>query len=382
MEIRTDFLPLSKPSLGTEEIEAVTRCLQSGWITTGPICQAFERSLCELTTAPHAVSFTSGTAAMQLLFTVLGIGPGDEVITPSFTFASTVNMITLRGARPVFIDIDYSTLNMNPELLEDLITPRTRAIIPVHFAGAPADMGRIGEIAKRHGITVIEDAAHAVGTYCRGAHAGGSGYPAVFSFHPIKNVTSGEGGMITLYDEKMEKRLRLLRFHGIERDAWKRYGKGGNPDYDIQEPGYKYNLPDLLAAVGMAQMGKWRDLNRRRAELAARYLTGLRNIAGLELPGLPLYPHVHAWHLFVVKVASLSRERFLAGLSEFNIGYGLHFPVTHRLRYVRERFGDFAAQLRETERAADRIVSLPLYPGMADNDVDYVCAAVREILRG
>jgi UDP-4-amino-4-deoxy-L-arabinose-oxoglutarate aminotransferase len=380
MKIRADFLPLSKPSLGTEEIEAVTRCLESGWITTGPVCQAFERSLCELTTASHAVSFTSGTAAMHLLLTALGIGPGDEVITPSLTFASTVNMITLRGARPVFIDVDYSSLNMNPELLTDLITPRTRAIIPVHFAGTPADMGRIGETAARYGITVIEDAAHAVGTYCRGVHAGGSGYPAVFSFHPIKNVTSGEGGMITLNDGELENRLRLLRFHGIERDAWKRYGKGGNPDYDIQEPGYKYNLPDILAAVGLAQMAKRRTLNRRRAELAGQYLAGLRNIPGLELPGSPPYPHVHAWHLFVVKVASLSRERFLERLSEYNIGYGLHFPVTHRLRYVRERFGDFAGQLPETERAADRILSLPLYPGMTDDDVGYVCEAVREIL--
>ena len=380
MKIRPDFLPLSKPALGDEEIEAVARCLRSGWITTGPVCRDFEQSLQNLTGAARAVSFTSGTAAMQLLLAVLEIGPGDEVITPSLTFASTVNMIALRGARPVFIDIDYPTLNMNPDLLEALITPRTRAVIPVHFAGAPVDIPPITALAQRHGLVVIEDAAHAVGTYCREVHAGGSGWPAVFSFHPIKNVTSGEGGMITLADEDMERRLRLLRFHGIERDAWKRYGKGGNPDYDIHEPGYKCNLPDVLAAIGVAQMAKWTDLNRRRAELAGRYLAGLAGVDGLELPGIPSFPHVHAWPLFVVKVTAMSRERFLARLSDYNIGYGLHFPATHRLRYVRERYGDCAAALPKTERAADLIVSLPLYPGMSDDDADYVCDAVREIL--
>ena len=381
MNIREDFLPLSKPAIGPEEIEAVTRCLLSGWITTGPVCQTFEKALCELTAANNAISFTSGTAAMHLLLTALEIGPGDEVITPSLTFASTINMIILRGARPIFVDIDYKTLNLNPALLETLITDRTKAIIPVHFAGAPADMGPILEIAQRRGLLVIEDAAHAIGTYYRGVHAGGFGYPAVFSFHPIKNITSGEGGMITLYDAELEKQLRLLRFHGIERDAWKRYGKGGNPDYDIQHPGFKYNLPDILAAIGVAQMSKWQVMNKRRTELAGQYLRGLKDVAGIELPESPEYDHVHAWHLFVVKVTAMRRGRFMEQLSEYNIGYGLHFPVTHRLQYVRERFGDLDALLPETGRAADLIISLPLYPGMADDDVTYVCAAIKEIIR-
>jgi len=381
MKNREDFLPLSKPAIGPEEIEAVTRCLQSGWITTGPVCQAFEKTLCELTEASHAVSFTSGTAAMHLLLTALGIGPGDEVLTPSLTFASTINMIVLRGARPVFVDIDYETLNMNPALLEPLITDRTKAAVPVHFAGAPADMDPLLEIARRRRFPIIEDAAHAIGTYYRGVPVGGFGCPAVFSFHPIKNITSGEGGMITLYDAELEKQLRLLRFHGIERDAWKRYGKGANPDYDIQQPGYKYNLPDILAAIGLAQMSKWQALNKRRVELAGKYLAGLKDVAGIELPGSPDYPHVHSWHLFVVKVTAMSRERFMDQLSEYNIGYGLHFPATHRLRYVRERFGDIAALLPMTERAADRILSLPLYPGMDDADVVYVCDAIKEIMK-
>jgi UDP-4-amino-4-deoxy-L-arabinose-oxoglutarate aminotransferase len=318
---------------------------------------------------------------MHLLLTAMGIGPGDEVITPSLTFASTVNMIALRGARPVFADIDYGTLNMNPALLEPLITDRSKALIPVHFAGAPADMDAILGIAGRYGLPVIEDAAHAVGTYYRGVHAGGFGCPAVFSFHPIKNITSGEGGMITLDDADLEKQLRLLRFHGIERDAWKRYGKGGNPDYDIREPGYKYNLPDILAAIGLAQMSKWRHLNERRAHLAGLYLTGLKDVNGIEMPLSPDYPHVHAWHLFVVKVTGIGRQRFMERLSDYNIGYGLHFPVNHRLEYVRQRFGNAAEIIPVTERVAERILSLPLYPGMADGDVSYVCEAIREILK-
>lgn len=317
---------------------------------------------------------------MHLLLKALGIGPGDEVLTPSLTFASTVNMIVMSGARPVFVDIDYGTLNMNPVLLEPLITDRTKAVVPVHFAGAPADMEPIMEIARRRGLLVIEDGAHAIGTYYRGVHAGGFGCPAVFSFHPIKNITSGEGGMITLYDGELERQLRLLRFHGIERDAWKRYGKGGNPDYDIQQPGFKYNLPDVLAAIGVAQMSKWQALNSRRTELAGQYLAGLKDVSGMELPVSPDYPHVHSWHLFVVKMTAMNRGRFMERLSDYNIGYGLHFPATHRLAYIRERYGDLAAVLPETERAADRIISLPLYPGMTDADVFYVCEAIRDIL--
>ena len=224
MNIREAFLPFSRPSIGSAEIEAVVRCLKSGWITTGPLCQSFEGKFRELTGASHAISLSSATAGMHLVLLALGIGAGDEVVTPSMTFASTVNMIAMLGAKPVFVDVRYDTLNLDADLLEEKITSRTRAVIPVHFAGAPADMDRILDVAGRHGIPVIEDAAHAVGTHCRGTHAGGFGHTAIFSFHPIKNITCGEGGMITHSDEELEKKLRLLRFHGIERDAWKRYG--------------------------------------------------------------------------------------------------------------------------------------------------------------
>ena len=264
MKIRKDFLPFSRPSIGETEINNVVACLKSGWITTGALCKEFEDRFCGLTGAKQAITLNSATAGMHLMLTALNLQPGDEVITPSMTFASTINMIALRQAKPVFIDMDYDTLNINCDLIEGKITPRTKVIIPVHFAGAPADMDRINAIARKHHLVVIEDAAHAVGTYYKGIHAGGFGHAAIFSFHPIKNITTGEGGMITLNDADLENKLRLLRFHGIERDAWKRYGKGGNPSYDIMDAGYKYNMPDLLAALGLAQLERWQELNVRR----------------------------------------------------------------------------------------------------------------------
>jgi UDP-4-amino-4-deoxy-L-arabinose-oxoglutarate aminotransferase len=378
MKIREKFLPLNRPSIGVTEIAGVTECLKSQWITTGPLCKTFEDQFQTLTGARHAVSVVSATAGMHLALMSLGIGQGDEVITPSMTFASTINMITLLGARPVFVDVYYDTLNINADDIEARITSRTKAIIPVHFAGAPADMMRIMEIADRHHLLVIEDAAHAVGTCYRGVHAGGFGGMAVFSFHPLKNITTGEGGMITHSDDHLEKKLRVLRFHGIERDAWKRYGKGGNPEYDIEEPGYKYNLTDIQAALGIAQLGRLEEFNRRRSELVNLYREGLGDMEGLELPGDPPYPHTHSHHLFVVKINAMERSQFMERLSEYNIGYGLHFPACHLLKYVKNRFR--LTCLPETERAAGKILSLPLFPDMTQDDVSYVCAAVREIL--
>jgi UDP-4-amino-4-deoxy-L-arabinose-oxoglutarate aminotransferase len=380
MNVREEFLPFSRPSIGEREVAEVTACLRSGWITTGPRCLELEARFRERTGARCAVSLTSATAGMHLILLALGIGPGDEVITPSMTFASTVNQIVLAGAAPVFVDVDYDTLNLKVGQVEERITPRTKAVIPVHFAGAPADMDLLMEVARRRGIAVIEDAAHAVGTTYRGIHAGGFGNPAIFSFHPIKNMTTGEGGMVTLDDEALERKIRLLRFHGIERDAWKRYGKGGDPSYDIREPGFKYNLTDLQAALGVVQLDRVEEFNARRRFLVDLYRERLAGIGGLDLPGVPDYPHGHPWHLFVVKVSAPSRERFMEGLAERNIGYGLHFPAVHRLAFVRERFGDASSRLPETERAADRILSLPLYPDLTEEDIAYVCDAVREIL--
>ena len=381
MKIRKDFLPFSRPSVGETEINGVISCLKSGWITTGALCKAFEDKFCQLTGAKQAVTFNSATAGMHLMLKSLKLEEGDEVITPSMTFASTVNMIALHNAKPVFVDIEYATLNINCDLIEDKITSKTRAIIPVHFAGIPVDMDKINRLARKYCLTVIEDAAHAVGTYYKGIHAGGFGHPAIFSFHPIKNITTGEGGMITLSNAGHEKKLRLMRFHGIERDAWKRYGKGGNPSYDIMEPGYKYNMPDLLAALGLAQMERWKEFNDRRKVLAELYLEGLKGLPKLDLPQVPEYEHTHAWHLFIVKVKDYPRDDFMEKLADYNIGYGLHFPPAHALSYVRKKVGWAGRSLPETKRAAERIISLPLFPDMTEKDVHYVCRAVKEILK-
>jgi len=381
MQKRNDFLPFSRPSIGEAEINSVVACLKSGWITTGALCKEFEDKFCGLTGAGQAVTLNSATAGMHLMLTALNLQPGDEVITPSMTFASTVNMIALRQSKPVFVDIDYDTLNINCEVIEEKITRQTKAIIPVHFAGAPVDMDKINELARKYHLTVIEDAAHAVGTYYKGIHAGGFGHAAIFSFHPIKNITTGEGGMITLSDADLEKKLRLLRFHGIERDAWKRYGKGGNPAYDIMEPGYKYNMPDLLAALGIAQFERWQELNERRQTLARLYLTGLQGTDGLDLPQVPRYDHIHAWHLFIIKLKDYFRDAFMQKLADYNIGYGLHFPPAHTLSYVNSKYNGSNMRLQETNRAADKILSLPLFPDMTEDDVQYVCTAIKEILK-
>jgi dTDP-4-amino-4,6-dideoxygalactose transaminase len=381
MKIRKDFLPLSRPSMGGKEIQGVVTCLKSGWLTTGPLCKAFEEKFCELTGASYALSVSSGTAGMHLMLLGLDIKRGDEIITPSMTFASTLNMITLCQAKPIFVDIHYDTLNINADLIKEKITEKTKVIVPVHFAGAPVDMDKILGIAKKYDLFIIEDAAHGLGTYYKGVHVGGFGHRAIFSFHPLKNITTGEGGMITHNDDHLESRLRLLRFHGIERDAWKRYGRGGNPGYDIHTPGFKYNLTDIQAALGLAQLSRLEKLNSRRRQLADLYRRGLEGVEGLELPGVPAYTHTHAWHLFVIKVLSMDRERFMQKLSEYQIGYGIHFPAGHRLSYIQQRYKLKKGELKETERANGKLVSLPLFPDMKKEDVSYVCEAVQEILR-
>jgi len=381
MKIRKDFLPLSRPSIGEKEIQGVVTCLKSGWLTTGPLCKAFEEKFCELTGASYALSVSSGTAGMHLMLLGLDIKRGDEIITPSMTFASTLNMITLCKAKPIFVDIHYDTLNINADLIKEKITEKTKVIVPVHFAGAPVDMDKILGIAKKYDLFIIEDAAHGLGTYYKGVHVGGFGHRAIFSFHPLKNITTGEGGMITHHDDHLESRLRLLRFHGIERDAWKRYGRGGDPEYDIHTPGFKYNLTDIQAALGLAQLSRLEKLNSRRRQLADLYRRGLEGVEGLELPGVPAYAHTHAWHLFVIKVLSMDRERFMQKLSKYQIGYGIHFPAGHRLSYIQQRYKIKKGELKETERANGKLVSLPLFPDMKKEDVSYVCEAVQEILR-
>jgi UDP-4-amino-4-deoxy-L-arabinose-oxoglutarate aminotransferase len=369
-----DFIPMSKPFFGSEEIEAVTEVIRSGWVTTGPKCARFEEDFARYTGAASAVALSSGTAGMHLLLKAMGIGQGDEVITPSMTFASTVNQIVLAGAKPVFADIDYDTLLIKPQDISRLITKKTRAVIPVHFAGAPADMESLE--AACGSIPIIEDAAHAIGTFYKGAHIGAR-HAAVFSFHPIKNITTAEGGMITGGPKNIIDKVRLLKFHGIERDAWKRYGKASDPTYDIEEPGFKYNLTDLQAALGIVQLKKIGEINAGRTRIAQRYLNSLAPVRGLDLPGVPPYDHVHSWHLFIIKSRSIDRKTLMRELAERDIGYGLHFPACHTLKYIQKLFG--RADLPETEAAAERVLSMPLYPFLDDIRVDRVIAALKDI---
>lgn len=371
-----EFIPMSRPYLGKDETDAVCEVLKSGWITTGPKCAEFETAFARFTGAPAALTVSSGTAGMHIILKTMGIGNGDEVITPSMTFASTVNQIVLAGAKPVFVDVDYDTLLVDPEDIAKKITGRTRAIIPVHFAGAPADMDAIEAVAGN--IPIIEDAAHAIGTYYKGRHIGQENL-AVYSLHPIKNITTAEGGIVTGKDSDFMQRLRLMRFHGIARDAWKRYGKASDPTYDIAEPGFKYNLTDIQAALGLVQLKKIEEINARRSQIALQYLRGLSCVDGLDLPGIPSYEHIHSWHIFVVKVTSMSRPAFMEALAERNIGYGLHFPPCHRLSYIKKLFGHI--DLPATDEASGKILSLPLYPGMDDRQVERIVDAVKDIVK-
>ncbi|HXG61195.1 MAG TPA: aminotransferase class I/II-fold pyridoxal phosphate-dependent enzyme [Planctomycetota bacterium] len=372
---RRDFLPFSRPSLGEEEICEVVECLRSGWITSGPRVERFEQEFARRIGAPHAVAFSSGTAALHAAYWLLDLKPGDEVICPSLTWPSTATMARVLGARIVFADIDPETLQIDPADVARRRTNRTRAVVAVHFAGAPADLDALREAAGP-GVALVEDAAHAVGTEYRGLPVGARPGLSVFSFHPIKNITTGEGGMLVTHDADQARRARLFRFHGISRDAWKAYGAGAALRYDALLPGFKYNLTDLAAGIGLRQLEKLdRFLSRRRA-IAERYREGLADLPGLTLPRDPSYPHRHARHLFPVLVER--RDRFLDRMRQENIGCGLHFEPVHRLTLYRSE----APSLPCAEAVGERIVSLPLFPEMSDGDVEDVIAAVRRTLRG
>jgi len=374
-----EFLPFSRPAMGPEELAAVSEVLQSGWITTGPKNQALEQAFCTLTGNQHAIAVSSATAGMHVALMALGIQAGDEVITPSLTWVSTLNMIVLLGAEPVMIDVDRDTLMVTPHAIEAAITPRTKAIIPVHYAGAPVDIDAIRAVADRHGIPVIEDAAHAAGTYYKGNHVGHRG-TAIFSFHAIKNMTCAEGGLIVTDDEQLANRMRSLKFHGLGVDAFDRQTHGRAPQAEVISPGYKYNLADINAAIALVQLQKLEQHNARRKEIAERYLTELENTPFLPLTQ-PAWAHKHAWHLFILRVdeasCGISRNDLMEALKAKGIGTGLHFRAAHTQKYYRERYP--ALVLPNTEWNSDRICSIPLFPTMTDDDVTRVIAALREV---
>ncbi len=377
--MRSTFLPFSTPSISEEEIAAVAEVLRSGWITTGPNAAAFEEEFAAYCGAKGAVAVSSATAGMHCVLHALGVGPGDEVITPSMTWVSTVNLICLLGAKPVFADIDHDTLMVSRETIEPLITPKTKVIIPVHYAGASVDMDPIRKLASERGIALIEDAAHAAGTEYKGERIGKKD-TCIFSFHPIKNLTTGEGGMVCSDDEELLAKVKSLKFHGLGVDAFDRQTQGRAPQAQVLQPGFKYNLTDISAVLGLGQLARLDSFNARRTELASRYLQALEGIPGIQPLEIPSHDQLHAWHLFIVRVEG-DRDGFMAKLKEQNIGTGLHFRAVHLQKYYTETFGFKRGLLPHTEWNSDRICSLPLYPAMSDSDVDDVIEAIKTALK-
>ena len=374
------YLPFSRPSIGAEEIDAGGAVLRSGWITTGPKCQELEQRFCAYLGCRHAVALASATGGMHVALLALGIGPGDEVITPAQTWVSTVNLICLLGATPVFVDVDRDTLMSDAGRIEAAITPRTRAIVPVHYAGAAFDLDPLYALAARHGIPVIEDAAHAVGTRYRDRPVGARG-TAIFSFHAIKNLTCAEGGMLVTDDDALADRVRRLKFHGLGADAFDRASQGRKPQAQVIEPGFKYNLTDINAAIALVQLQRLDALNARRAELAERYRQRLAHLPVAPL-ALPDYPQHHAWHLFILRIdaerCGLDRDAFMQGLQARNIGSGIHFIACHLHSYYRQRFP--AVSLPNSEWNSTRLCSIPLFPDMRDADQDRVIAAIEALV--
>ncbi len=381
---RSGFVPYSRPSIAEDEIDAVVCCLRSGWITSGPQVRRFEEMMIERLGCAHAVAVSSATAGLHLLMHALGIGPGDEVIVPSLTWPSTATGVELLGGHAVLADIDPHTLQLDPADVARRLTPATRAIVPVHFAGAACDLDAIRALAAGAGVRVVEDAAHALGTSYRGRQIGSDSFAAVFSFHPTKNMTTAEGGMIVCQDAEFASRLKLLRSQGVSRDAWTRHATAQSPRYELIEPGYKYNLSDIHAALGVVQLGKLDGFNAERRRLAARYNERLAPIAHIAPIAVPADVSTHAWHLYVVRLdldqLALDRDGVMEALSRENIGTGLHFTALHEHAYFRARRGRGEAPLPHAAAASEAIVSLPLYPDLTDQDQDDVVAAIGDVL--
>jgi dTDP-4-amino-4,6-dideoxygalactose transaminase len=380
-----DFLPFSRPSIGEAAIREVADCLRSGWLTTGPRVERFEQGLKAYTSAPHALALSSGTAGLHLALLALELDEGDEVITSPLTFVATVNTIVASGGTPVFVDIDPHTNNLDVARLPAAITPRTKAILPVHFGGLPVDLEPLYALARRHDLRVVEDAAHAIGAEYRGQRIGATGDTQVFSFHPNKNMTTGEGGCVTTWDANLAARVECLRFHGIDRDRVNAAARAAGAPYDVATPGFKYNMMDVQAALGIHQLQALDGFIARRTAIAERYLALLEGWRECRLPAAPSYPHRHAWHLFTVVLrpdaAGVDRQRFVAGMRARGIGIGVHYPVVHLFEYYQSRYGFRPGDFPEAERVGESIVSLPLFPDMADADQDRVVHAMRDVLR-
>jgi len=377
--VRKELLPFYLPEIDREAIAGVVETLRSSWLTTGPKVQQFQERLAEYVGAPYGVAVNSATAGLHLVLAALGIGPGDEVITTPMTFCATAEVVEYQRATPVFVDITRDTHNIDPALVEQAITPRTKVLLPVHFAGHPCPMDELLDIARRHNLFVLEDAAHAIGALYKGRPVGNIGDATVFSFYATKNLTTGEGGMVTCRDEELAERLQCLSLHGITRDAWKRYSAEGAWFYEVKDLGYKYNMTDIAAALGLRQLETlWRS-NIRRRRIAARYDAAFAILP--EVTPLVVRPEVQtAAHLYVVKLdldrLTVDRAAFIEALHDESICTSVHFIPVHLHPYYREKYGYAPGAFPVAEEVYARCISLPLYTRMTDDDVDDVIAAV------
>ena len=380
---RKEFLVFGSPAIEESEVEAVARTMRSGWLGTGPRVGEFEAKFRAYTGAKHALALNSCTAGLHLSMMCLELKPGDEVITTPLTFCATANAIIHAGGKPVFADVERGTMNIDPAKIEAAITPRTRAIIPVHFAGRPCNMDAIMDIAKRHNLPVIEDAAHATESVYKGKKIGSIADATVFSFYVTKNIVTGEGGMVTTNRQEWADRIKVLGLHGMSKDAWKRYSDEGFKHYDVLYPGFKYNMMDLQAAIGLEQMKRVDAYHRRRQEIWDLYNQAFASLP-LILPAAPETDTVHALHLYTplldIDRVKFSRDEFQGRLHERNIGTGVHFIGLHLHSYYRKTYGYQPDDFANTRFVSDRTLSLPLSAKLSDGDVQDVIDAVRSSL--
>ena len=379
------FIPFHRPSIGSEEFHAVRQVLESGWLTTGPVTQQFEREFAAFVNCKYAVAVNSCTAALHLALDAAGISTGEEVLLPSYTFAATASVVIHLGARPVLCDSVPGGFNIDPVDAAARITPKTRAIIAVHIAGEPCDLQALHELAQYHGIQLIEDAAHALPATHAGRRIGSISRFTAFSFYATKTITSGEGGMLTTDSQECATRASRMRLHGISGDAWKRYSSEGSWYYEIVDAGLKANMPDLLAALGLAQLRKAEAFHQRRSEIADTYLRTFSGMEELELPPAGDANRTHAWHLFILRLRpemlKVSRSESIRQLKEAGIGTSVHFIPLHLHPYYREHYGYSSGDFPHAEDAYSRCISLPIYPDMNDREVKRVLVAVEHLVQ-
>lgn len=381
---RSEFLPSFRHFIGEEEINEVVDTLRSDWITRGPKTQRFEEDFKEYIGCRNAIAVSSCTAALHLSLAAYDIGDGDEVITTPFTFTSTVGVILQQRARPVLADIEGETYNIDPALIEERITDRTKAIMPVHYAGHPCEMDKIIRVARKRGSLVLEDAAHALGAVYKKKRVGTIGDATCFSFYATKNLTTGEGGMLTTEDDEVAEKVRILSLHGISRDAWKRYSISGSWKYEVLLPGYKYNMTDIQASIGLHQMKKFDRMQDRRREIAAIYDESLSHVKEIVIPKAKKNV-IHAWHLYPIQIETTAlrggRDRFVKELSKEGVGTSVHFIPIHLHPYYQKAFGFRIGDFPVSEHIFEREVSLPIYPRMTEDDVRRVIEAVVKIIK-